>query len=97
MDCCNVSSEPHCKQKQTDMGKVGIAIGMPLFSNLDDANHGKEHNKMPKPAGERVRSSPPINDRCRSGGKQESDRENDLPNCQSIIRMRIKNGEVCRP
>src|SRR5438270_13810732 len=79
------------------MGEVGIAVGMALFSNLNKANYWNEHPEIPEPAGEQVRSFASENDCCHSDGEQESDRENDFPNCQGVIWMRIENGEPCRP
>src|SRR5438552_13408955 len=79
------------------MGEVGIAVGMALFSCLNEANHWDEHTEIPEPAGEHVRSFTSENDCCRSDCEQESDRENDFPNCQGVIWMRIENRETCRP
>src|SRR6266481_1006863 len=79
------------------MREVGIAIGMALFSNLDDANHGYEHNDIPEPPSEEIRSLLSENDCCDSHRQKHSDSENNFPNCQSIVWMRIENGEVCRP
>src|SRR5467141_1329950 len=79
------------------MGEVGITVRMALFSNLDEADHWDEHTEIPEPAGEQVRSLASKNDCCDSDGKQESDRENNFPNCQVVIWMRIENCEVCRP
>src|SRR2546429_2780310 len=78
------------------MGQIGIAVGMALFSNLDEANHGDEHTEIPKPAGEQVRSFSPENDRRDSDGEKQSDREHHLPSCQRVVWMRIENGEAGR-
>src|SRR6266576_3859648 len=45
MDRCQVSSQPNCEQKQPDMREVGIAVGMTLFSNLNEANHWEKHHE----------------------------------------------------
>src|SRR5437868_14020754 len=70
---------------------------MALFSNLNETNHWHEHTEIPEPSGEQVRSLASENDYCQTYREHESDRENDVPNCQGVIRMRIENGEMCRP
>jgi len=42
----------NCEQKQTDMGEVGIAVGMALLSNLNEANHWASIPNT-RPAGDR--------------------------------------------
>src|SRR6266481_795655 len=79
------------------MREVGIAISVALFSNLHDANHGYEHNDIPEPPSEEIRSFPSENDCCDSHRQKHSDSEKNFPNCQSIVWMRIENGEVGRP
>ena len=77
-----ISNAPDCEQKQTDMGEIGIAVGMALFSNLNEANHWDEHDEIPEPAGEQVRPFTSENDCRRSHGEQQSDSNNRLPNWQ---------------
>src|SRR5207302_3215231 len=36
-------------------------------------------------------------DCCDSHREKQSNREKNFPNCQSIVWMRIENGEACRP
>ena len=79
------------------MGEVGVAVGVALFSNLNKANHWDQHNEIPQPASEQVRSFLSENDCCHSDGEHEYNRENHLPNWQRVIWMRIENGKIRRP
>ena len=45
--------------EDSDDRQVGIAIGHGLDSDLDDADHGNQHAKKPKPTDQQIRSSPP--------------------------------------
>ena len=92
-----VSNAPCCEQKQTDMGEIGIAVGMALFSNLNEANHWYKHDQIPEPAAEQVRPFPSENDCRPSHGEKQSDSDNYLPSWQHIVWVRIKNRETCRP
>src|SRR6266536_778657 len=94
---CYVANSPNCDQKQTDGWKVGITVGMALFTNLNKSNHRNQHKKVPEPTRKQIRSLISPNDCRTSDGKKECNRENNLPSCQSIIWMRIKNGEARRP
>src|SRR5436190_236637 len=95
--CGNMRDKPHCEHKQTDVGEVRIAVRVALFSNLDEANHGDKHTDIPEPSGEEIRSFPSENDCCDSHREKQSNREKNFPNCQSIVWVRVENGEACRP
>src|SRR5215510_2247663 len=97
MDHNQVSDGPNHDHKESNMREIGVTVCVALFSDLDEANHWSEHNDIPKPAGEQVRSFSPENDRCDSDGEKQSDREHHLPNCQRVVWMRIENGEAGRP
>ena len=79
------------------MREVGIAVGMTLFSNLNEANHWEKHNQIPKPASEHIRSFVSENDRRHSDGEKERDRENNCPDWYGVVWMGIEDGKVCRP
>ena len=46
-----ICRRPGERDKQTDMGKVGIAVCMSLYSHLNHADHWDEHYQIPEPAG----------------------------------------------
>src|SRR5262245_19861492 len=56
VDCCQVSNEPNCKHKQSDMRKVSVAIGMALLAHLNEADNWDQHIGIPEPPSEQVRS-----------------------------------------
>src|SRR5438876_10376612 len=70
---------------------------MALFTHLNKPDHWNQHNQVPEPTGKQITSLISPNDRRTSDGEEECNRENNLPSCQSIIWMRIKNGEARRP
>ena len=79
------------------MRQIGIAISVTLKPNLHDANDRQEHDQIPEPTDEEIGLVPTEHVNNPGCCDQKCGRKCDLPECEPIIGMRIKHGEIHRP
>src|SRR5437588_4572847 len=54
---CLFRKQPDDRDRDPDQGQIGVAISVPLSTDLHDSQDGNEHAKIPKPSGEQERKA----------------------------------------
>ena len=88
---------PDDGQARSHQGEIGITVGPGLKTDLNQADHGQEHDQVPKPADEQIWTACTLGDHCPGNGDQEHKRSQQSGEAHVSLGIRIEHGEPLRP
>src|SRR5205814_5071227 len=92
-----IRNTPDDGNRDTDLRKVHVTIGMRLRADLNNSNHRDEHAEIPKPTGKQVRPCSSPGEHSHSNCNECGDGAGNLPGPQSFFEDWIKYAEARWP